>query len=146
MGKHGLIKKARIEPQNDTLMRCCFRQSLVLIMQCFQNAIPIQTACGGLLQKQRTSAESIFIRPTWLPGAIIKNVMPDKYFPRKTGLCQTSACDVAARDVKYLAHLFSPAEAIRRKRVEGALSTGTLLCPSSSAELSDIIFISILLF
>ncbi len=109
MSKHRLVKKTGIEPQDDTLIRCCFRKSLVLMMQCFQNALPIQTACGERLQKPRTGSESIFTRPDRLPGAGIENVMPDKYFPWKTGLCQISACYVAACDVKYLAHLFSPA-------------------------------------
>ena len=35
MGKHGLIKKTGIEPQDDTVIRCWFRKSLVLMMQCF---------------------------------------------------------------------------------------------------------------
>jgi hypothetical protein len=47
--------------------------------------------------------------------------MPDEHFPRETCLCQTSACDIAARDMKYLAHFFpaerftSPAEKSRAR-------------------------------
>ena len=108
MGKHGLIKKTGIEPQNDTLIRSCFRQSLILLMQRFKNAVPIQTARGSLLQKQRTSPESIFTRPTRLPWAIIENVAPDEHLPRQTGLCQIPACDIAARDMKCLAHFSFP--------------------------------------
>jgi hypothetical protein len=85
----------------------------VLFMKGFQNAFPIQTAAGERLQKPRAGVEDIFARPARLPGAIVENVMPDEHFPRKTGPGQTSACDVAALDMQYLVHPFSPARKIQ---------------------------------
>ena len=53
MYEHGLIKKTSIEPQNDTLVDCHIRRLPVLAVQCFQNAPPVQPACGDFFQKQR---------------------------------------------------------------------------------------------
>ena len=128
MGQHGLIKQTRIEPQNDMRMGCGLRQSLVLMAQCFQDAVPVQTACGECLQKQGTRTERIVTWPTRLPGAIIENVMPHEHFSGKTRLGQTLAGNIAAGDMKYLFH--SP-PVFQKKSLDLILHGIRFLCKSS---------------
>ena len=104
MGKHGLIEKTRIEPQDDTRIRRGVRQFLVLITQRLQNVIPVQTAGGKFLQKQRTSAERIFTGLTRFPWAIIEDVVPDEHFSGNAGLRKNIPGTVAAGDMKGPVH------------------------------------------
>lgn len=70
MCEHGMVKEACIEPQDDRLIGCRFRQLSVLTVQCFENTFLAQSACGRFFQKRRAVSESI-LRPPGIPGAII---------------------------------------------------------------------------
>ncbi len=106
MDEHGLVKKARIEPQDDVLSGGGLRQSSVLIPQRLKNTLFVQAACGGFFQKGRSGIEDMFIRPSGVPGTLIHNVVPNKHFTGKPGHCHASPCAVTTCDVKCVLHFF----------------------------------------
>lgn len=82
VGEHGLVKKAGVKPQDDSIAGSGLFQFLVLAAEGFEGAFFFQSTCCGLFQELGTGLKGILRCPSRISGAIVENIMPDKHLSR----------------------------------------------------------------